>query len=416
MNKLEGGENINPLPPELLLTAIVAGSDDAIISKDLRGTIMSWNDAAQRIFGYSPPEVLGRSISILIPPDRQEEEASILARLAAGERIDHFETIRVAKDGRFVDVSLTISPIRDSSGHIIGASKIARDITDQKLAAVALQLAHQQLKLHAERLEAEVTARTAELRESLNELETFSSSIPHDIKGPLRAIRGFVELLRDQHGREFSAESTALLCKITESCARLQRFIENVLSYSRLGRGAVDLQRVDLAALIPRVLDEYPHAREANADVAVSQPLLPVLASEGLLMQSLANLISNAVKFVAPGTRPVLKIWTELLPSPLSETVTPQAPPAVIPAQANHPSKNYVRLWIQDNGIGIPEKDRQKIFNLFARLHSQAHYDGTGVGLAVVQRAMTRMGGSTGVESEVGKGSRFWIQLHAALA
>src|SRR5208282_1285607 len=132
MNNQRSTENVSLLPPELLLTAIVAGLDDAIISMDLRGTIMSWNDAAQRIFGCSPPEVLGRSISILVPTDRQEEEATILARLATGERIDPLETVRLAKNGRLVDVSLTIPPIRDSSGNIIGASKIARDITDQK--------------------------------------------------------------------------------------------------------------------------------------------------------------------------------------------------------------------------------------------------------------------------------------------
>ncbi len=146
---------------------------------------------------------------------------------------------------------------------------------------------------------------------------------------------------------------------------------------------------VDIDKVIGTVLEQYPHVKEANALVELAQPLLPVHGNEGLLAQSIANLFSNAVKFVAPGVRPTLKIWTE-------------------------PRDGQVRLVIQDNGIGIPESDRDRIFHLFTRGDHAGHYEGTGVGLAVVQRAVARMGGTTGVESELGKGSRFWIQLKAA--
>jgi PAS domain S-box-containing protein len=382
-------EQAGQLPPEQLLTAVVAGSDDAIISKDLNGIIMSWNDAARRIFGYTPSEVLGRPITILIPPDRRGEEADILARLRAGERIDHFETMRITKDGRLLNISLTISPIRGSNGAIIGASKIARDITADKSARRALAQAHEQLKLYADRLEAEVAVRTAQLRDSIEELETFSSSIPHDIKGPLRGICTFVEILRDDHRQELSPVGQTILDRLIHSCARLQRFLDNVLTYARTRHARLQLHRVELAAVVPGILEEYPHAKKANAEVTILQPLLPVKGDQGLLAQAIANLISNAVKFVAPGTRPAIRIWTERHDGDL-------------------------RLWIQDNGIGIQESDREKIFGLFTRLHHESLYEGTGVGLAVVQRALSHMNGTVGVESEPGKGSRFWIQLKPA--
>ncbi len=383
--------NTLALPADQLLTAIVANSDDAIISKDLNGIIMSWNRAPERIFGYAPSEVLGRHITIIIPADRQQEEDDILARLRAGDRIDHFETVRVTKDGRLLNVSLTISPVRDNNGVVIGASKIARDITSQKAAEAALRLAHEQLQSYAARLEAQVAARTTQLLDSLHELETFSSSLPHDIKGPLRAICSFAEILRDQHRAELSPAAQQLLDRLNHSCARLQRFLENVLSYSRMRHGPIDMHPVDLDKVIGTVVEQYPHVKEANAAVELAQPLLPVHGNEGLLAQSIANLLSNAVKFVAPGVRPALKIWTE-------------------------PRDGHVRLVIQDNGIGIPESDRERIFHLFTRGDQAGHYEGTGVGLAVVQRAVARMGGTTGVESELGKGSRFWIQLKAAPA
>jgi signal transduction histidine kinase len=148
---------------------------------------------------------------------------------------------------------------------------------------------------------------------------------------------------------------------------------------------------VDLAKVIGKVLEQYPHATKSDASIEMIEPLLPVHANEALLLQSIANLVSNAVKFVAPGVRPALRIWTE-------------------------PRGDQVRLVIQDNGIGIPESDQQRIFQLFARGATSGRYEGSGVGLAVVQRAVTRMEGTTGVESDPGSGSRFWIQLKSAQA
>jgi PAS domain S-box-containing protein len=370
------------------LSAIVENSDDAIIGKDLQGRITSWNKGAERLFGYSQQEAIGRPITILIPPDRLAEEPQILQRLRRGERVDHFETVRIAKDRRTVEVSLTISPIRDADGNIVGASKIARDITDKKRAERELERAHQQLQLHAQDLERLVAERTAELRDSLQELETFSSSLSHDMKGPLRAISGFAQVLHDEYASQLPAEGQELALRVVESCGRLSRFIDNVLSYTRLKAGDIDCVRLNLSELVSRVIEDYPHVKQAQAEVKVESPLLPVIANEALLMQILANLLSNAVKFVARGTQPRVRIWTER-------------------------KAENVRLWVEDNGIGIPQNEQERIFNLFTRLHSNAVYEGTGIGLAVVHRAVRRMGGTVGVESEEGKGSRFWVELKA---
>jgi len=371
------------------LSAIVEGSDDAIIGKDLDGRITSWNKGAETIFGYSQQEAVGRSITMLIPPDRLGEEADILMRIRRGERVNHFETIRLAKNRQKVAVSLTISPIYDAEGRVTGASKIARDITEKKNAERALEEAHQQLRAHAEHLETQVTTRTSELKASLEELEIFSSGLSHDLKTPLRAIAGLADALQEDFAQNWPPEAQDLLQRISQTSARLGRFVENVLSYARVRSTGIKMDRVDLDLLVSRVIAEYPHAKQANAALKIEHPLLAVQAHEGLLTQAVSNLVSNAVKYVAPGVRPRIILRTEQ-------------------RGAN------VRLWVEDNGIGMAEADREKIFGLFTRLADSANYEGSGVGLAVVRRAVGRMDGRVGVESEIGKGSRFWIELAAA--
>ncbi|HWQ93137.1 MAG TPA: PAS domain S-box protein [Clostridia bacterium] len=371
------------------LSAIVENSDDAIIGKSLDGRITDWNQGAERIFGYTASEAIGWPITMLIPPDRLSEETEILRRIRRGERVDHFETVRITKDRRLVDISLTISAIRDSKGEIIGASKIARSITEQKQAERDLAQAHAALKHHAENLEQVVALRTTQLRESLEELETFSSSLSHDLKAPLRAMYGAVHELQEDYGSGLPEAAHAIMKRVMQSCSRLTRFVDNVLAYSRLRSGPVRTERIELDTLVPMILSEYPHVRQTNAQVAVEKPLRPVLGHETLLTQMVANLISNGVKFVAPGVRPSLHIWTEQ-------------------------KDGRVRLWVEDNGIGIARDEQEKVFELFERLDRTRAYEGSGVGLAVVRRAARKMNGAAGVESDLGQGSRFWVELQAA--
>jgi PAS domain S-box-containing protein len=175
-----------------LLASIVESSDDAIVSKDLDGIIVSWNQGAERLFGYTAAEAIGQSITMLIPPDRIEEEPKILARLRRGDRVDHFETIRVRKDGARLNISVSISPIKDAEGRIIGASKVARDITERV------------------RQEQDLRETNAALKWANADLEQFSYSVSHDLQEPLRMVRAFSELLRHRFGDNWDKKETSL--------------------------------------------------------------------------------------------------------------------------------------------------------------------------------------------------------------
>lgn len=371
------------------LSAIVESSDDAIVSKDLNGKITSWNKGAEKIFGYTQQEAVGRPITMIIPPDRLGEEAEIIRRIRNGEKVDHLETIRIAKDGRNVHVSVTISPIHDKEGHVIGASKIARDVTEKKESERDLAEAHRKLQEHAGELEKLVAERTAQLSETVAELETFSSSLSHDLKAPMRTISAYAGALLEDYGKELPKEAAGMAEKIVNGCRRLSRFVDSVLAYTRLRSTKLELGTVSLDSLIDQVVEEYPHVKEAGADLRIDKPLGTVRAHEALLGQAFSNLLSNAVKFVSKGTQPRVRIC--------SKTVD-----------------GKVRIWVEDNGIGIKKEQQGKVFGLFTRLHSEDEYAGSGVGLAVVQRAMRRMGGDVGVDSEPGKGSSFWIELQRA--
>ena len=371
------------------LAAIVESSDDAIIGKDLNGRITSWNSGATRLFGYAADEVIGRSITVLIPPDRLDEEPRILQKLRQGERVEHFETVRITKDRRKVHVSLTISPIRNAEGEIIGASKIARDITERKKSESELMQARTQLQKHSEELEKTVAERTAESRDALTQLETFSYSVSHDLRAPLRAINGFVDLVLQDHVQELRPEGRELLERVAQSGTRLSMFIEEVLSSAKSKLTVANLRPVALATLVPSIVEDYPNLREHRDGIEIKQPLLPVLAAESLLTQCISNLLGNAVKFVPSSRSPKIDVWTK---------------------SAN----GKVRLHIRDNGVGIPSEDLSRIFEIFSRGTTAGNVEGTGVGLAVVKRAIMRMGGEIGVTSTPNVGSEFWIELNKA--
>ena len=355
------------------LAAIVESSDDAIVGKDLDGRITSWNRGAERMFGYRAEEAIGQHITLIIPKERMEEETRIVEGLRRGEHINHFETVRRTRDGRLLEVSLSISPIKNAEGEIVGASKIARDMTERNRAQA-------ELKRYSEELEAKVTERTSEL-------EAFSYSISHDLRAPLRAMNGFAELLQQEYASKLEPEGQEYLQRIRTSATRLSELIQSILNYSRVSRAHLVLGPVELDTLVPRVLDEYLNVDRAQSDIQVQRPLAAVTASEPLLTQCVANLVSNALKFVRPGRRPNVRVWTES-------------------------ADKTVKLFIQDNGVGVAPENQRRIFDLFARAHQ--NYAGSGIGLAIVQRAVVRMHGAVGLESQPGSGSTFWIQLPKA--
>jgi PAS domain S-box-containing protein len=372
-----------------LLAAIVDSSDDAIISKNLEGVMTSWNRGAQRIFGYTAEEAIGRPVTMLSPAERQNEEVKILSEIQQGRRVEHFETIRQRKDGQLLNVSLTISPVKDESGRIVGASKIARNITDQKKAERMLQQMQEQLQLHAHEMERRVQERTVQLERTVAELEAFSYSLSHDMRAPLRSIESFSQILVEDYGSTMEQPALDLLNRVVSAARRMDRLILDLLTFTRLSREPVVIETVDVEKLVREILPERADFQPSQADITIEGTLPRVMGNEASLTQCITNFLSNAVKFVAPQVKPRVRIYAEQ-------------------------SNGTVRLWFEDNGIGIELGAQGRLFRMFERLHGGA-YPGTGLGLAIVRRAVERMNGEVGVESQAGRGSRFWVELPGAL-
>jgi PAS domain S-box-containing protein len=367
------------------LAAIVQWSEDGIISKAMDGTIRTWNAGAERMFGYTAQEVIGRPVTILIPPDQLDEENEVLELLKGGKATEHFETVRLTKAGRRLDVSLTISPLKDNQGRIVGASKIVRDIGD-------LVLARQVLARSKEDLERLVDQRTAELREAMADLEHMSYSMVHDMRAPLRGMQAFATMLEQECAGCSQPPGSDYLRRIRGSATRLDRLVTDALNYNRVVRQELPITPIEVGKLMRGMLEVYPDLQPAAADITIDFNELVVLGNESLLTQVFGNLLGNAVKFVPPGVRPHIRVHAQ------------SSPP-------NHPTSTFI--YVEDNGIGIPKEAHEKIFLMFQRMHRENEYPGTGIGLAIVKKAIERMGGQVGLESEPGHGCRFWIELPA---
>jgi PAS domain S-box-containing protein len=370
------------------LAAIVESSRDAIMSKSLEGIVTSWNAGAEASFGYSASEMIGQPIQRIIPEELRPEEETKLSRLRAGLNVEHYESVRVTKEGKRLPVSVTISPIKDSKGMVISASVVMHDISEQKRINDALREAQRKLLLHAVDLEATVAERTAKLRESVNELQTLSYSIAHDMRAPLRAMGTFAQLLLEESS-DRSAVAQDYSRRIVIAAKRLDSLIQDALNYTKALLQEFPLQPVQLSGLVRGIIDTYPNLQPDKADIQIEGDLPAVLGNEALLTQCFSNLLGNAVKFVAPGIRPQVRVWSEV-------------------------NDGVCRIWIRDNGIGIPEQAQPRLFGMFQKLDSQ--YEGTGIGLAIVRKVVERMGGKVGVESEPRNGSRFWVELRPSSA
>ena len=359
-----------------VLAAIVESSDDAIIGKGLDGVIRTWNEGARRLYGYEAHEVIGKPITILLPPGRVPEEEQILERLRRGERIDHFETVRVARDGRQIDVSLTVSPIRDSSGRIIGASKIARDITERKAVREAVLSGER-----AARAEAERVSRMK---------DEFLATLSHELRTPLNAILGWAQILR---AAEPTAPDLGQGLETIERNARLQaQLIEDLLDMSRIisGKVRLDVQRVDLSAVIDSAVETVRPAAEAKG-VRLGKLLDPhagpVRGDPGRLQQVVWNLLSNAIKFTPRGGR--VEVALERVNS-------------------------LVEITVSDTGVGISSDFLPYVFERFrqADASSTRHHGGLGLGLSIVKHLAELHGGTVDAKSAgEGKGASFIVNL-----
>jgi PAS domain S-box-containing protein len=500
-----------------MLAAIVQSSDDAIISKTLNGIVTSWNAAAERIFGHTAAEMVGQSILTIIPPDRHQEEPAILERIRRGERVEHFETKRITKDGRLLDISLTISPVRDKTGKVIGVSKIARNITDQKQAqrlirereelfrmAVAsthlgsweyypqsdqfifseesrriwglpmdqpittgllgelihledqeIVLTHVRASLKSdesddyqlvfrifrlsdktqrwircqwkrffltsaqtnryigtmlditeekaakEELERQVAERTkallqinARLEKSNNALEQFAYIASHDLQEPLRKIQTFAELVQENMNNPEASER--YFGKITVSAEKMSRLINDVLNYSRLSRFD-KFTAIDLNVVLKDVLSEFDLLIEQKQATVKVGPMPAIQAIEGQLNQLFRNLLGNSLKFNEGA--PVARITATMAAfDELPETLQGQ------PCQ-------YVRIILEDNGIGFEQRYAEQIFHIFKRLNVNEQYPGTGIGLALCKKIVENHQGMITAEGQPGCGAKFTIWL-----
>jgi len=374
------------------LAAIVASSDDAIIGKDLRGVVTSWNAGAEREFGYTASEMIGHSITRLIPAERHEEEVKILEQIARGKSVRNFETMRSRKDGSIFNVSVTVSAIKDSSGKVVGASKVVRDITIRKKAEETIH------RLNAE-LEQRVTQRTAELEAANKELESFSYSVSHDLRAPLRAVDGFSQAVLEDYGPQLPEEGRRCLQTIREGAQRMGTLIDDLLTLSRLGRLPLSKRAVETGDLVRAVLEDLSSQREGR-QIEVSVAELPVCQGDAVLLKQVwINLLSNAIKYTRRREKAVIEVGCKRQPIAAEDHAGPEK------------KANEDVYFVRDNGTGFDMRYAGKLFGVFQRLHREEEYEGTGVGLAIVQRIVQRHGGRVWGEAEEDHGATFYFTL-----
>jgi two-component system, OmpR family, sensor histidine kinase VicK len=355
------------------MAAIVDSSNDAIIGKTLQGVITSWNRGAEHVYGYTAAEMIGKGVSTLVPGGRSDEVLEVIGRMVATDaRTDHFETQRVCKDGRVIDVSLTVSPIRNSDGTIVGASSVARDVTEHNAMAADLKASELRSILAVSRAKDEMV-----------------SLVSHELRTPLASLLGFTELL---YSRDFSADQRKqYLGVMLREGRRLTDLINDVLHIQRLEAGHQDLNLApaDLQALIQRAV--VAAGEDANTPIEVEPtPMLPlVMIDTDAILQVLSNFLSNARKYSPDGG--VIRVTTQLI-------------------------DGMVEINVQDHGLGLPAEALPKLFGTFYRVDSgdRRLIKGTGLGLSINRRIIEAHGGKVEVHSDgPGKGSLFQFTLPA---
>jgi PAS domain S-box-containing protein len=351
------------------LAAIVDSSEDAIVSKDLNGIVQTWNQAAERLFGYTADDIVGRSITLIIPAERMPEEQAVLTRIRAGQTVDHFETVRQRKDGSLVDISLSVSPIKNAEGVIIGASKIARDITQQRQMAL-------------------------ELAEANRAKDEFLATLSHELRTPLNAVLGYTRMLRMEHSREDQRER--FIEVIERNGTVLAQLVSDVLDVSSIVTGKIRINPVtcNLTGLLAAAAENVRPSADAKAvtlDVpsSDSEPIL-VRCDTDRLQQVFWNLLTNAVKFTPRGGRIVARITVDA---------------------------HDARVTVTDTGVGLTAAALARAFDRFwqADSGSDRQTGGLGLGLSLARHFVELHGGTiTGTSDGPGQGATFTVTLPLA--
>jgi len=371
---------------QALLAAIIESSDDAIIAKTLDGHISSWNHAAERMFGYKAQEAIGQPISLIIPPERLIEEKRIIQAVSNGKKVEHFETVRISRSGEEIPISLTVSPIRDPSGKVIGASKIARDISRQKEAEA-------QALAHTAHLEEMVAKRTLELDQALHKerelgqlKSRFVSMASHEFRTPLSAIKLSASLIAKYAEPYGDTNIHKHIAKIKSSVNDLSGILGDFLSLEKLESGKlnVSLSEFNLPEFCRETASEMQMLSKPDQQILYRHTgeQAMVELDQQLLKNCLHNLLSNAIKYSGENTR--IDLSTEI-------------------------NGSVCRITVQDQGIGIPEADQQHMFSAFFRAGNTGNIQGTGLGLNIVARYAGLMNGTISFESKAGTGSKFTL-------
>src|SRR5262245_16587720 len=353
------------------LAALVQSSEDAIIGAMLDGTITAWNPAAERIYGYAAAEMEGRPAAVLAPPERRDEAARILDWIRRGERVEQHETEGLTGNGQRIHVSLSVAPIKDGAGQTVGACLIARDITEHR------------------RVEEKIRAHTTQLEAVNKELETFCSAVSHDLRAPLRAIDGFSQALLEDYGKHLDARGADYLQRVRAASQRMGQLIDDLLKLSRLGRGELRRDAVDLSALAQAVADDL-RQRVPQRQVTFVTAQVGVVRGDGQLLRVvLDNLLGNAWKFTGKHLQARIEFGVGV-----------------------HDGR--VVYFVRDDGAGFDMAYSAKLFGAFQRLHSEREFSGTDIGLATVQRIIHRYGGEIWAEGAVEQGATFYFTLGPA--
>jgi PAS domain S-box-containing protein len=365
-----------------IFTSIINSSDDAILSVTLKSIIKTWNQGAEKIFGYHAKEIIGKHVSVLIPRHLQGEENVIMGKIRRGKFIHHYETERTRKDGKNIYVSISISPVKDALGNIIGASKITRDITTRKETQKYL------------------IQRTAQLENANKELEAFNYISSHDLQEPLRKIQTFVTRIMLEETKNLSDKGQEYFLRIEDAANRMQTLIADLLSYSRTTSSERKYEITDLKTIIEEVKKDFKEIiEEKNATIEIPEicnaPIIPFQ-----FRQLIHNLISNSLKFTNPEIPPHIIIKGRIIKYNEVNVIKPL------------PEKDYYcHITISDNGIGFEPQYKERIFEMFQRLHDKEIIQGTGIGLTIVKKIVDNHNGIIIATGELYKGAAFDIYI-----
>jgi len=354
------------------LAAIVESSEDAIVSMMLDGTIISWNESAERLFGYSRDEAVGQNISFLVPSEMEDEQRDINIRVQAGDRIKRYETVRIDKTGRYIDIYLTLSPVRGITDQIIGTSMITQDITTHKITKTYLK----------------------ELDDCNQKLAEFSNVRAHQLKEPLRGLSYLSAILLEDYTDKLDAKGAERLNVLVSLCQRMDTLIDNLFYFSKLENEKSAMQEVNLNEIIKDIQQLMESTlKEKNARIVIPH-LLPFIACDkARITDVFRHLIANAVNY--------------------NDKMEPVVEIGFLESMETLKGREENVFYIKDNGIGIEPKYHRLIFTMFKRLPSSVldKKSGTGVGLAFVKKIIERHDGRIWVESEPGEGSTFYFTL-----